>query len=220
MLHQFVTPCNACQTLITPLQCTIVSTCNSLLQLIMHYNAFPSFVTVGGGIMCPCMVVTLCIMWHLPVNCLEEATMGKYCYSTDISPTKTPAGCAYHTCLIQAVWDESKPYLTYYVPLHQPWQPGVEDSECDSETHIIPRVGMTNSSGYIATGHQGASKGCPSWKSPTPCTILYLSGLRRTLIQLENPEVLAVAISLFGIAWTPTHATEREMNHQRKVSIE
>src|SRR5258708_6751908 len=45
MLHQFVTPCNACLKLITPLQRTIVSTRNSLLQLVTRYNAFPSFAT-------------------------------------------------------------------------------------------------------------------------------------------------------------------------------
>src|SRR5260370_37627336 len=39
-----------------------------------------------------------------------------------------------HACLIQAVQDESKPHSTYYVPLHQPKQPRVEDSEWGPET--------------------------------------------------------------------------------------
>ncbi len=46
--------------------------------------------------------------------------------------------------------------------------------------HIIPRVGMTNSSGYIATGHQGGLKlMCQFW-DVNGRTELYCQGMSKT----------------------------------------
>ena len=65
-----------------------------------------------------------------PISTHRDMQAIKHCTNLKGSNAFWPC----HTCLIQAIWDESKPHSTYYIPLHQPWQPGVDDCEWDLET--------------------------------------------------------------------------------------
>ena len=69
-------------------------------------------------------------------------------------------------------------------------------------------------------------KGCPSWKSHTPCVILTLSSLGGTLpptsIQSEFARITATAISIFGRLnrASAERVVKGSMDHRRKVSAE